>query len=177
MVSFDIQYFTPTSEIDLCGHGTLAAMKVILDSATNSAGFGQGSQFPAFSSPETHTVEFTTANGMAISARKVIIDEGDWFEIVLPAIKPVQLPAAEEKKVIGALTRAMGKEPRVRYIGTGAPPFNPYLLIVLEESENIEQLEFADFQAMVSKTRVQSLPSPILMKFVNLNKERHWLQK
>ena len=73
IASFDVQYFVPTWDAWLCGHGTVAALKVILDSATNSPGFGDGSQFPMFSSPETHTVEFTNAKGVVFSARKVVI--------------------------------------------------------------------------------------------------------
>jgi hypothetical protein len=152
VVSFDIQYFTPSCEIELCGHGTLAAMKVILDSATNSPGFGRGSQFPTFSSSETHTAEFTTSKGIAIFARKVAIEEEDWLEIILPAVKVEKLPAEEEKRVIGILTCAMGREPRVKYIGMGEPSFERYLLVVLEESENLEQLKFVDIRALVGKT-------------------------
>ena len=162
VVSFDIQYFTSGHELDICGHGTIAAMKIVLDSAKDAPGFGGGSQFPAFSSPETHTVDFTTARGVVISARKVIIEEEDWLEIVLPAGKVKKLPAEEEKRVLGVLARAMKKEPRVRYIGAGEPPFQVYLLIVLEESENLEQLKL-DIKALVGKAQADSSRSPRLM--------------
>ena len=88
VVSFDVQYFTPASEIALCGHGTAAALKVILDSATDSPGFGRAGLFPAFSSPETHSVEFTTGDGVVVSARKVVIPDEvsgkaeEWVEVV-----------------------------------------------------------------------------------------------
>lgn len=147
-VSFDIQYFTSSHELDICGHGTIAAMKVILDSAKDSPGFGQGSQFPSFSSPDIHTVEFTTTKGVVISAREVIIEEEGWLEIVLPAGNVKNLPAEEEERVIGILAWAMRKEPSVKYIGAGEPPFQDYLLIVLEESENLEQLRL-DIKALV----------------------------
>jgi len=147
VATFDVQYFSPNYEVQLCGHGTVAAMKVILDSATNSPGFGEGSQFPAFSSPETHTVEFTTTKGTVVSALKVAIPhevsgkEEDWFEIVLPAGKLKKLPAEEEGRVLGIFNRAVGKEPKVKYIGIGEPPFQRDLLIVLDENENIDQLK------------------------------------
>ena len=155
VVSFDVQYFVPTSEVVLCGHGTIAAMKVILESATDSPGFGQGGQFPVFSSPETHTVEFTTGTGVVISARKVVIPdevtgEGeDWFELVLPAGKLEKLPAGEEERVLGIIARAVGKEQKVKYIGVGVPPFQRDLLVVLDESGNLEQLK-VDTQVLVS---------------------------
>jgi len=150
VVSFAVQYFTPDREVELCGHGTIAATKIIFDSATNSPGFGRGSQFPEFCPPETHAIEFTTAKGAVISSRKVVIDDEDWFEIVLPAAKLKKLTDEEVGRVFEILTRAMGKEPRVRYIGMGEPPFQQYLLIVLEESENIEQLKFVDIKALKS---------------------------
>ena len=154
VVSFDIQYFTSRCEIELCGHGSIAAMKVILDSATNSPGFGQGSHFPAFSSPDTHTAEFTTAAGIVISARKVVIEEDDWFEIILPKVMVEKLSAEEEKRVLEILTRAVGRELGVKFIGRGVPPFERYLLVDLEESENLEQLKFVDIQALVGKSQV-----------------------
>ena len=98
---FDIQYFSPNYEVELSGHGTVAAMKVILDSATNSPGIGEGSQFPAFASPETHATEFTTTKGTVVFALKVVIPHEvsgkaeEWFEIVLPAGKLKRLPAEE----------------------------------------------------------------------------------
>jgi len=166
VVSFDVRYFSPGSEVALCGHGTVAAMKVILDSATDLPGFGPESRFPAFSSPETHTVEFTTGSGVVVSSRKVVIpdevsgEDEDWFEIVLPAGKLKRLPAEEEARVLGLFTRAVGKEPKIKYIGMGEPPFQRDLLLVLDESENIEQLK-VDAKVLVSKTRASSsLPRP-----------------
>ena len=155
-VSFDIQYFTPTTEAPLCGHATIAAMKVILESATNSPGFGQDSKFPVLSSPDTHTTEFTTRTGVVISARKVTAPDevgsegGDWFEIVLPVAKLVKLPAEEEERVIGIFARAVGKELKVKYIGVGEPPLEYSILIVLDESENLEQLK-VDTDILVSE--------------------------
>ena len=147
VVSFDVQYFSPECEVELCGHGTIAATKVILDSATDSPGFGQGSRFPAFSSPETQIVEFATAGGIVVSSRRVVIPDEvsgkdeDWFEIVLPTAKLKKLPAEEEEKALGVFNRAVGKESKVEYIRTGEPPFHNHLLIVLDESENLEQLK------------------------------------
>ena len=157
VVSFDIQYFVPMYEVQLCGHGTVAAMKAILDSATDLPGFGQENKFPAFSSPDTHTAEFITRNGVVVSTRKVVIpdevsgEKEDWFEIVFPAGKLTKLPAEEEARVFGIFARAVGKDsPKVKYIGNGEPPFQDDLLIVLDESENIEELKL-DAKVLVSK--------------------------
>ena len=160
VVSFDIRYFSPKREFGLCGHGTIAALKVILDSAVNLPGFGQGSPFPVFSSPETQIVEFTTAGGIVVSARRVLIPnevngkEEDWFEIVLPARGVKTLHAEEEVKVLGIFNRAVGKESKVKYIGAGESPFHDNLLIVLDESENLEQLEVDASVLVGTRTRV-----------------------
>ena len=114
MVPFDVQCFAPNGEFELCGHGAIAAIRVILDSVTDSPGFGQGNRFTVFSSPRTRIVEFTTAGGIVICSRIVVIPdevsgkEEDWFEIVLPAGK--QLPAEEEARVFGLFNCAVGKE-------------------------------------------------------------------
>jgi predicted PhzF superfamily epimerase YddE/YHI9 len=156
VASFDVQYFGPSCELEVCGHGAIAAIKIILDSATNSPGFGEGSQFPTFSSPETHTVEFIAAKGTVVSARKVVIPheasgkEEEWFEIVLPAGKLENLPVEEAERVLGIFNRAVGKEPKVKYIGIGEPPFQHDLLIVLDEDENIDQLKL-DAKVLVSR--------------------------
>lgn len=118
---------------------------------------------------------FTTAKGIVISARKVVIEEEVWFEIILPAGKLENLPAEEEERILDIITRALGKEPRVKYIGMGESPFEHILLIVLEESENIEQLRFVDIQALVGKL-LQTLLSLILTSPAIRDTESYWLQ-
>ena len=39
--SFDLRWFTPTMEVDLCGHATLATSHVILSEVGGSGGFAQ----------------------------------------------------------------------------------------------------------------------------------------
>ena len=95
------------------------------------------------------------------------MEEEDWFEIVLPAAKLRSLSEEEMGRVIKALTCAVGKDPRIEYLGAGQPPFQDFLLIVLEESENLEQLK-PDFEALVSEIRVQARCLPRLMSPMNL---------
>ncbi|KAF9786776.1 hypothetical protein BJ322DRAFT_1002870 [Thelephora terrestris] len=136
VVSFEIQHFVANYEVDLCGHGTIAASKVVFDSVTNSPGF------------ETHTLEFTTTEGVVISSRQVVFEDEEWFEIVLPAGKARDATGEEEGRILVAFARAMGKEPRIKYLGVGEPPFQHHLLVVFEESENIEHLKFVDAKAL-----------------------------
>jgi len=60
--NFKIRYFTPTVEVDFCGHATLAASKIILDKSHNS------------------NVDFTTHKGLQLSARI----ESDYIKMIFP---------------------------------------------------------------------------------------------
>ena len=60
--NFTIRYFTPTVEIDFCGHATLAASKIILDKFS------------------TETVNFTTYKGLQLSANI----EGEHIKMLFP---------------------------------------------------------------------------------------------
>ena len=59
---FTIRYFTPTVEIDFCGHATLAASKIILDKFNNE------------------TVNFTTYKGLQLIAKI----EGKYIKMLFP---------------------------------------------------------------------------------------------
>jgi PhzF family phenazine biosynthesis protein len=59
---FTIRYFTPTIEIDFCGHATLAASKIILDKFNNE------------------TVNFTTHKGLQLNANI----EGEYIKMLFP---------------------------------------------------------------------------------------------
>ena len=59
---FTIRYFTPTIEVDFCGHATLAASKIILDKFNNE------------------TVNFTTHKGLQLNANI----EGEYLKMLFP---------------------------------------------------------------------------------------------
>ncbi|MEP0134327.1 MAG: PhzF family phenazine biosynthesis protein [Eudoraea sp.] len=59
---FSIRYFTPTVEIDFCGHATLAASKIILDKLNNQ------------------TVDFTTYKGLQLNAKL----ENEYIKMLFP---------------------------------------------------------------------------------------------
>ncbi|MGB1204473.1 MAG: PhzF family phenazine biosynthesis protein [Chitinophagales bacterium] len=62
---YNIRYFTPTTEIDFCGHATLASAKIILDK------MGKGK------------VEFITSKNLRISAN----NNGDYVKMKFPSYK------------------------------------------------------------------------------------------
>jgi PhzF family phenazine biosynthesis protein len=75
---FGLRWFTASHELVLCGHGTLAAARVLLDSGAAEAG----------------TVRFETRSG-TLEARAV----GEWVQLRLPSLPPqplVDTAAADE---------------------------------------------------------------------------------
>ena len=75
---FGLRWFTASHELVLCGHGTLAAARVLLDSGAAEAG----------------TVRFETRSG-TLEARAM----GEWVQLRLPSLPPqplVDAAAADE---------------------------------------------------------------------------------
>ena len=72
---FDLRWFTPTVEVDLCGHATLATAHVLWQEDLIS---------------EEEEVNFRTRSGLLKAARK-----GDWIQLDFPAaeITDIELPA------------------------------------------------------------------------------------
>jgi PhzF family phenazine biosynthesis protein len=87
--SFDLRWFTPVVEVDLCGHATLASAHVLWESGRLGAG---------------ETARFHTRSGVLTAVQR-----GDWIELDFPATpdEPVDAPPA--------LLEALGVSPR--YVG------------------------------------------------------------
>ncbi len=86
---YDLRWFTPGEEIDLCGHATLAAAYVIT----------------RFIQPEVSAVRFDTLSGMLR-----VTKEGGMLTLELPSYRPERIPVTEE------MTRALGIAPIEAYI-------------------------------------------------------------
>jgi predicted PhzF superfamily epimerase YddE/YHI9 len=71
---FGLRWFTATSELALCGHGTLAAARVLLDSGCGVAG----------------QVRFDTRSGL-LDARAA----GDWVQLRFPSLPPAPVADPE----------------------------------------------------------------------------------
>lgn len=83
--SYEIRWFTPTVEIDLCGHATLAA----------------GYVFFTFISPGLHRIDFHSSK----SGPLAVLNENELFRLDFPAHPPTPCPTPE------LLIRALHKEP------------------------------------------------------------------
>jgi len=81
---YDLRWFTPLIEVDLCGHATLAASYVVLNHLQ----------------PDLNSVSFETISGELIVTR-----EGERLSMDFPARAPTPVPVSE------ALSDALGKAP------------------------------------------------------------------
>jgi PhzF family phenazine biosynthesis protein len=86
---FELRWFTPTVEVDLCGHATLASAHALWESGQIAA---------------TATARFHTRSGVLTAARR-----GEWIELDFPATpdEPIDPPAG--------LVEAIGARPL--YVG------------------------------------------------------------
>jgi len=89
---FDLRWFTPTVEVDLCGHATLASAHILWESGT------LGPRVPA---------RFHTRSGV-LSAQR----QGEWIEMDFPAKLEQQADPPD------GLAQILGVEPR--YVGRNA---------------------------------------------------------
>ncbi len=71
---YNIRYFTPTVEIDFCGHATLASAKLVLDKLGKDK------------------VEFTTRTQLKITANK----EAEYLKMQFPIYQPVAYTPSDE---------------------------------------------------------------------------------
>ena len=87
---FGLRWFTPTVEVDLCGHATLASAHVLWETGRLAAG---------------ETARFHTKSGLLTAVRR-----GDWIELDFPATpdEPAAAPPGLVES-LGASPRYVGK--------------------------------------------------------------------
>ena len=79
MRKYDLKWFTPKAEIDLCGHATLGTAYVVAN----------------FVDPEVETMTFSTLSGELTVVRK-----GAYFEMDFPSRMPKQIPVTQEMEEV-----------------------------------------------------------------------------
>ena len=87
---YDLRWFTPGGEIDLCGHATLAAAYCIM----------------RFMEPDRTTVSFQTRSG-----RLTVVKKQDLYEMDLPAYRLTPVPVTDE------MEQAIGFRPAEAWMG------------------------------------------------------------
>ena len=93
--AYDLRWFTPTVEVDLCGHATLASAHVLWEQEQLRPG---------------EPASFHTKSGI-LTAKK----EGMWIEMDFPATPAKPVPIAEHKAVESALGVKASKVGRSRF--------------------------------------------------------------
>ena len=116
---FELRWFTPTAEVVLCGHATLASGHFVLSS-----------------DPERDTVSFRTRKAGILSVTRAGASSSRAYELALPAWGPAPKPLPHIVAALG-LTSA---------VETFWHP-NRYALIVLENAAQIRALD-PDFRAL-----------------------------
>jgi PhzF family phenazine biosynthesis protein len=86
---FDLRWFTPTMEVDLCGHATLASAHVLWE---------------AGHLPADGAAVFHTKSGELTAKKK-----GDWIEMDFPATPAEPVPACETEKILGRNAKHAGR--------------------------------------------------------------------
>lgn len=117
---YDLRWFTPSAEVDLCGHATLASAKVVLDRLE----------------PDAAAVRFHTRSGpLDVEARPA------GLAMDLPAMVPAPAPDSESGEPGQALARALGVRPEALLRASW------YWLVVLP-SEAAVRAVAPDFRAL-----------------------------
>jgi len=123
-VAFDVRWFTSNKqELPLCGHGTLAAAKAVFDRDDVS--------------DDTEVIEFHTATRGIMTARR---RQGAFIEIELPSGTSVEVSVEEQARISKLVARAAGREVTIDRIASGVNAFKNYLLVVLDEKEDLKDL-------------------------------------
>jgi len=110
---FDLRWFTPTAEVDLCGHATLASAYVIMH----------------ILQPDLSNVTFATKSG------DLVVRKGEQgrLDMDFPSLEATPLDGQEERQISDELTRVLGVRPIELYRGAN-------LLAIFEDEEAIRSL-------------------------------------
>lgn len=128
----------PDVELPLCGHGTLAAAKVIFNSPDLQLKLGGKEE-----------LKFRTIRGKTVSARKA--DDDDRIQITFPhaLLTPIALDSLESDKLRSVIAKALHSEDvAVNFMAKGRDGYSHYLMVELDKKEGLEGREI-DCQALV----------------------------
>lgn len=91
---YNLRWFTPGGEIDLCGHATLASAYVIMN----------------FYEKNLREISFQTKSGI-LKVKRVSGIDGDLYEMNMPVYSLISVPVTDE------MTAAIGFRPNKAYMG------------------------------------------------------------
>ncbi len=129
---FALRWFTPTTEVELCGHATLASARVLWEEGHL---------------PPGETARFHTRSGLLTAERR-----GEWIELDFPAEPPE--PAAPPAGLLAALGLAAGD---AWY--TGRNRFDWLVEVGAEEIVRELQPDFTALKAIPTRGAIVTAPS------------------
>lgn len=126
VANYEISWNTPTVPLRLCGHGTIAAAKSVL------------TRPELVGATLVCSMNFKAASGVVLTATRILQDDGEWFEITLPAGETYQLSPEETDRISGVIRRAVGKEDlTIKFVGWGVGRFDNRIMIELDEKDDL----------------------------------------
>ncbi len=132
---YQLRWFTPTTEVDLCGHATLASAHIIF----NHLGF------------DGNSIKFHTHSGLLTVDK---LDKG--YQLDFPSDKP--FPTTLKKTEASALFNGLDVEPTQVYRG------NADLMVVLESEDEVRALspEFRMLQDLDTRGIIVTAPGDVV---------------
>jgi len=117
-----IRYMVSNKEIPICGHGTLAAAKILFTQ------LGPGQE-------NVDTIHFRCVSGASLVAIK---RDNGFIEIELPSGVLVKVSSEEETRLTSVVNKAFGREVLINSIRRGGPGvYHYYLIVEIDEKENL----------------------------------------
>jgi PhzF family phenazine biosynthesis protein len=145
---YNLRWFTPAVELDLCGHGTLAASHALWEAGLLAA---------------EATARFHTRSGALTAVREGDSTEGTWIELDFPG-RPVE--AVEAVDLPAGLAEAFGAEPT--FAGKSR---NDYLLELPSEAAvraaapDFQRLGALKVRGVILTARAAAGPFDIVSRF------------
>jgi PhzF family phenazine biosynthesis protein len=138
--SYDLRWFTPTIEVDLCGHATLASAHILWEE-----GFLRPNE----------AARFHSRSGLLTATR-----DGEWIELDFPAHETQQVEPPPD------LARALGAEPA----RVGRTPFDYLVELASEEvvrglSPDIGLVESLGWRGVIVTARASTAPFDYVLRF------------
>ncbi|TFK77487.1 Diaminopimelate epimerase-like protein [Pluteus cervinus] len=120
--SFHARFYTQRGiEIPICGHATLASGGAVADAA-RSVG------------EEMRKIVHYTKTTEPLTIQRC--EDGSW-EMTLPTSLTTEGSQQERDRLIPIFEEALGRSLRVKYIGAGREGFETYLMIVIDEQDDL----------------------------------------
>ncbi|CAA7268030.1 unnamed protein product [Cyclocybe aegerita] len=117
---YSVRFFATNGE-QICGHGTLAAAKVIFE-------------LPEAASSEVDTIHFKNLYGNTLTAIK---RENGFIELKIPSTVPDDVSDEEKARLKSYVNKAFSRNVKINDMKTGGSVYSSYLMTEIDENENL----------------------------------------